>query len=294
MSELCDKVQYLDSLLDTERIISGDKNSAKDIKSYFKINRLAYRRFHSREGFMHFRVSADGAFSDSDIHYQPDAVSAYIPRYARVLELGSGQGANLRYLAERRPDCFFCGVDLLPAPVKGPRNLRVIQRDYSDLSNFPDNAFDALYAIETLVYSSQKDRVFQEAYRVLKPGGAFIAHDYALSRPYADLNPLTRKAVALISKGGAAALIESAEEWERLFTSNGFRREKVTDLSKETLPDLKRLQRKAERVLRRPNAAKAAFRVLPDQFVNNIILGYLGYDSCREGVILYKEWVFRK
>lgn len=295
MSELHEKVKRLETMLDIDRIIAGDRNSAKEIQSYFKINRLAYRSFHSREGFMHFRVSRDGAFSDDDVYYQPETVSAYIPPYSRVLELGSGQGANLLYLAGRRPDSYFCGVDLSPAPLaRAPRNLRVIRRDYSDLSNFPDNVFDTAYGIETIVYSSQKDKVFREVCRVLKPGGAFIVYDYALSRRYADFDPTTRKAIALISKGGAAALIESSEEWEDHFTSNGFRFENVTDLSAETLPDLQRLARKAGHILNHTGRTKAAFRVLPRQFTNNIILGYLGYDICREGVALYKEWIARK
>ena len=295
MSALSEKVQYLDSILDTERIISGEKNSVKNIESYYKVNHPAYRRYHSRAGFMHFRVTAGAALSDDDIRYQPDAVSAYVPARARVLELGSGQGANLRYLAERRPDSFFCGVELFPAKLKRPpRNLRVFKQDYADLSRFPDGAFDTVYAIESLVHSSDKDGVFREIRRVLKPGGAFVAYDYALSRPYEELDPAARKAVALISKGGAAAMIESAEEWERHFTSNGFRREKITDLSKETLPDLERLARTAGRVLNHPKRAKFLFRVLPKQFSNNIVLGYLGYDACREGVGYYLEWVFRK
>lgn len=294
MGRLQDKVERLDSMIDTQRVISGEKNSPKEIQSYFTLNRLPYRVFHSRDGFMHFRVTRNGTFSDDDIYYQPETISAYIPPFARVLELGPGQGANLRYLATRHPDSFFCGVDLSPAPLRHPpRNLRVLQQDYSDLSRFPDAAFDTAYAIETLVYSSQKEKVFQEVRRVLKPGGAFIVYDYALPRKYEDYDPLTQKAVSLISKGGAAALIESEEEWEAHFTANGFRRENITDLSAETLPDLKRLQHKAAHILNHPRRTKAVFRLLPAQFVNNIILGYLGYDACREGVIAYKEWIFR-
>ncbi len=36
------------------------------------------------------------------------------------------------------------------------------------------------------------------------------------------------------------------------------------------------------------------FWLLPEQFVSNIILGYLGYDSSNAGVCLYQEWVLRK
>ena len=294
MSELCEKMNYLETMLDTERIISGGRNSARELQSYFRINRFAYRRFHSREGFMHFRVSKNGAFSDDDIYYQPETVSGYIPPHARVLELGSGQGANLLWLAARHPDSFFCGVDLLPSKLRRPpRNLRVLQQDFNDLSNFPDNAIDVVYAIETIVCSAQKDRVFKEAYRVLKPGGAFVVYDYALSRKYEEYDPLTRKAIAITSLGTASAMIEPAERWEHYFTSNGFRREKSADLSEQVLPDLKRLEQRAGHILDYPNKTKFVFRVFPRKFTNNIIIGYLGYDACRENVGRYLEWICR-
>ena len=295
MSELCKKVNHLDAMLKTERIISGEFNSHRDIKLYYAINRLPYRLMHSGEGFMHFRVSKDGAFSDDDIYYQPETISAYIPPASRVLELGPGQGANLFYLAERHPDSYFCGVDLLPQKLKeAPSNLRVIERDYSDLSNFPDNAFDTAYAIETIVHSSEKDRIFKEVYRVLKPGGAFIVYDYALLRKYEEYGPTEQKAISLISKGASAAMIEPIERWENYFASNGFRREKSADLSEAVQPDLKRLTRKAGRILNHPNRTKFVFRVFPQQFTNNIIIGYLGYDACRENIIRYQEWIYRK
>lgn len=295
MSELCERVKRLDSMLNTDKILSGKFNSIRDIKLYYLINRIPYRRMHSREGFMHFHVSKDGTFSEDDIYYQPETISAYIPLRASVLELGPGQGANLLYLARHHPDADFCGVDLLPVKLKNaPPNLHVIKRDYSEMSNFPDGTFDVVYAIETIVHSSEKDSIFKEAYRVLKPGGTFIVYNYALSRPYDDFDPLTQKAVSLISKGGVSPVIEQAETWENYFLSNGFQRVKVTDLSRAIMPDLKRLQHKAERIMRHPVVAKAVFRILPWHFSNNIIIGYLGYDSFREGVILYKEWVFRK
>jgi sterol 24-C-methyltransferase len=162
------------------------------------------------------------------------------------------------------------------------------------MSNFPDNAFDAAYAIETIVHSSEKDGIFKEARRVLKPGGAFIVYDYALAHEYANYDPLTQKAIALISKGGVSALIEPEAAWRNLFTSNGFREEKAGDLSERILPDLKRLQRKSERVLNHPKRAKWAFRLSPSLFANNALIAYLLYDAVREGAILYKEWIFRK
>lgn len=295
-SGLEEKIRLLETLTDIKPLTEGTKNAPNDVRDYFRINRAAYRRFHSREGFMHFRVTKGDAPSERDIYYQPDAISKYIPDKARVLELGSGQGANLRYLGGLRPDAQFVGADLYPEPLKdAPSNISQVRGDYSSLPQFPDASFDVIFAIETIVYVSDKDRAFQEVRRLLKPSGAFIVYDYALKKPYESCRPLEQTAITLISKCGACAMIEPQSAWEDLFERHGFRRERVEDLSQETLPDLERLARKAGNVLEnRPKLAKTLFRLAPRHFTNNIIIGYLGFDSCKDGIIGYMEWAYRK
>ncbi len=180
----CGKKARLDSLLNLERIIDGDKNAPAQIRLYYQLNRLAYRRFHSRSGFMHIRVSKNGVYSDEDIFYQPDTVSGYLQRGFHVLELGPGNGSNMIRIARQHPDNKLIGVDLCPGkPRDLPSNARLLRRNYSDLSIFKDNSFDAVYAVETIVHCSEeeKDSVFQEVFRVLKPGGVFLNWDYALT-----------------------------------------------------------------------------------------------------------------
>lgn len=70
--------------------------------------------------------------------------------------------------------------------------------------------------------------------------------------------------------------------------------EKVTDHTQATLPDLKRLERMATKVLKHRLLTRLMFWLLPDQFVSNIILGYLGYDSGNAGILSYQEWILRK
>lgn len=296
-STLAEKTVRLDSLLNLNRVIDGDKNAPAQIQLYYQLNRLTYRRFHSRSGFMHFRVSKNGVYSDEDIFYQPDTVSSYLQPGFHVLELGPGNGANLVRLAKRHPDNKMIGVDLCPGkPRDLPSNARLLRRNYSDLSIFKENSFDVVYAVETIVHCSEaeKDSVFQEVYRVLKPGGVFLNWDYALTGPYESFPPLTQKAIALISKGAASAMIESADAWEQHFKQAGFLEEQTTDLSKEIMPDLKRLERKSHKVLDNPGRTRAMFRLFPSQMMNNVIVGYLGYDSFCEGIIGYKQWVYRK
>lgn len=244
---------------------------------------------------MHFRVTKGERMTDKDIYYQPDFVSGYIKSGSRVLELGFGQGANLRYLAKKHPDASFVGVDYLPAENDDfPSNVELIKADYSDLSMLKDGSFDVIFAVETIVYNTNKTSVFSEVRRLLSPDGVFIIYDYVLEKPFETYGPTDQDAISLISKCGASAMIETQEKWEEYLDVCGIRCEQINDISKETLPDLKRLALKAAGVLEgRPRAAKAMFMLSPRHFTNNVIIGYLGYDACRDGIMGYREWVCR-
>lgn len=289
------KIDEMGRFINLDRFIDGEKNSLKQIRSYFRINHWAYRRFHSQDGFMHFRISPNGYFTDEDVYFQPDSVSEFIKPGAVVMELGFGQGANLLYLARCHPEATFYGLDLLPYKKKDlPANVKTLAKDYSNLSEFADNSVDVIYAFETIVYCSDKVKVMKEFCRVLKPNGVFIVYDYALADELQTFDGPIQKAIALISKGGAAAMIESLAAWNDHFEKAGLKLETSVDYVRQTLPDLKRLERKADKIMKRPWLARVMFWLLPDQFVANIILGYLGYDAGNAGIGGYQKWVCRK
>lgn len=290
------KVKAMGEYLNLDKFIEGEKNSLEQIRSYFKINDWAYRRFHSQDGFMHFRISQNGCFTDEDVYYQPDTVSEFIKPGNVVMELGFGQGANLLYLAHSHPDASFIGIDLSPLKddKEVPDNVSLYEQDYSSLSRFADNSVDVMYAFETVVHNTDKEKIYREVYRVLKPNGVIVVFDYALARRLETYDADMQKALALISKGGAAAMIESLEELNTHYTNCGLTIERCVDHTRATFPDLKRLERKAAKVLEHRTLAKLLFWLLPDQFVSNIILGYLGYDSGNAGLGTYREWVLRK
>lgn len=289
------KIDAMAKFLNLKKITQGEKNSLEQIRSYFKINDWAYRHFHSQDGFMHFRISSSGCFTDEDVYYQPDCVSKFIKPNDVVMELGFGQGANLLYLAHCHTDARFIGIDLSPLKKTDvPENVTTYQQDYSNLSQFADNSVDVIYAFETIVHNTDKEKIYREVCRVLKPNGVVIVFDYALSAKFETYDSHIQEVIALLSKGGAAAMIESLEELNEHYTNCGLMIEESIDHTRETLPDLKRLERKAAKILERPMLAKLMFWLLPDQFVSNIILGYLGYDSGNAGIGSYQEWVLRK
>ena len=289
------KIDEMSKYINLKKFMEGEKNSLDQIRSYFKINHWAYRHYHSQDGFMHFRISKNGCFSDEDIYHQPDSISEFIKDGDTVIELGCGQGANLIYLAHCHPKSKFLGFDLQPRKkIDMPENVTIYEQDYSSLSQIPDQSVDVVYAIETLVYCSDKEKVFREVWRVMKPGAVLIVYDYASKDRFETYDPQIQQAITLISKGGAAALIESLGEWNDHFANCGFETVRITDYAENILPDLKKLEHHANRAMTRPWLAKLEFALLPDQFVSNIILGYLGYDACKSGIGAYPEWVLKK
>lgn len=288
------KIDEMAKFINLDRFIQGEKNSIEQIRSYFKINEWAYKHYHSQDGFMHFRVAKNGCFTDEDVYYQPDTASKFIKAGDVVVELGYGRGANLLYLAHCHPDTRFIGYDLYPLKTKDvPANVTTYQQDYSSLSQIEDNSVDMLYAFETIVHNTDKEKIYREVYRVLKPGGVVLIYDYALSARFETFDPHIQKAIAL-TKSAASPMIESLEELNAHYANCGLKLEQCTDLTRETLPDLKRLERKAAKIMKRPKLARLMFWLLPEQFLCNIILGYLGYDSANANIGSYKEWVLRK
>ncbi|MBO4839887.1 MAG: class I SAM-dependent methyltransferase [Bacteroidaceae bacterium] len=289
------KMQKMERLINLDKFTKGEKNSLKQIRSYYKINEWAYKHYHSQDGFMHFRISSNGCFTDEDIYYQPDTVSAYIKPGDVVMELGFGQGANLLYLAHSHPEASFIGVDLAPLNKKDiPQNVTTYQQDYSSLAQFEDNSVDVLYAFETVVHNTDKEKIYREVCRVLKPGGVVIVFDYALTDKLETYDPVVQKAIIVTSKGGAAAIFESLQELNAHYENSGLKLEKCTDHTRAILPDLKRLERKATKILKRPLLTKLLFWLMPDAFVANIAIGYIAYDSASAGIGSYREWILRK
>ena len=47
--------------------------------------------------------------------------------------------------------------------------------------SFPDNSFDAVYAIEATVHAPKLEGVYGEIFRVLKPGGVFGVYEWLMT-----------------------------------------------------------------------------------------------------------------
>jgi len=149
-----------------------------------------------------------------------------LPSGARILDIGAGYGGSARYLAREHG---FRVTALNLSEVENERDremnreqgldhlIEVLDGDFENLP-FKDDAFDAVWSQDAILHSGDRERVFEEVDRVLKPGGHFVFTDI-LQQPDidpADLQPVYER-IHLDSLGSEQAYDQYADElgWQK-------------------------------------------------------------------------------
>lgn len=108
-----------------------------------------------------------------------------LSKESHVLDIGSGLGGPARTLAEEY-GCHVTGVDLTQVfcdaaqALSGWVNLAdrvTFQQGDATKLPFEDDQFDAAMTIHVAMNIREKDKVYEEARRVLKPEGVFAVYD---------------------------------------------------------------------------------------------------------------------
>lgn len=143
-----------------------------------------------------------------------------------VLDLGSGGGIDVLLSAKRvGPTGKAYGLDMTGEMLAlanenkrkaGVENVEFLKGEIENIP-LPDSSVDVIISNCVINLSANKDRVLQEAFRVLKPGGRFAVSDVVTK---GGMPPEIRKSVLLWVGCVAGALAE--DDYKSKLASAGF------------------------------------------------------------------------
>lgn len=296
------KVSTLSKLFDVGKISHLEVSHPTKIASYYKTNKLAYKLFHSKTNFIHVGLSENNKYYEKDLYKQAEIIESYFDKNTKnVLEIGCGKGKNLAFLASRNPNIKFYGIDLeggqtdvAVSKSKSLDNLHIEYGDFHNLSQLKDKEFDIVFVVEALCHSTNKEKVANEVHKILKQEGLFIVFDGYLGVEIDSLDNYTSLVCKLVEKGMVVDKFENYNAVKSKILKQGFNLKKEIDYSKNILPTLYRFERLTNFAFNLGIFSKILIKVLPSNFTNNGISGYLMPDLIKTGIAKYYLSVFRK
>lgn len=166
------------------------------------------------------------------------AAAAGIELGSRVCDVGCGYGATARWLAENI-GAHVTGLTLSEAQAEyarqrpiseGALSPEILVRDWLD-NDLPDDHFDAVVAIESTTHMPQRQRVFSQMARVLKPGGRLVTCVWMTSE--APSRSSIKYLLEPICREGKLAGMGSLSENQNWIETAGFTAVTVEDLSQQ-------------------------------------------------------------
>lgn len=149
-----------------------------------------------------------------------------------VLDLGSGAGFDCFLAADKvGPAGRVIGVDMTPEMIEKARSIAAkdnfmnVEFRLGEIENLPvaDDTVDVVLSNCVINLSVDKERVFREIYRVLKPGGRVVISDIALIQ---ELPEKVQNSVAAYVGCVAGAYL--LDEYKQLVEASGLRDAKIT------------------------------------------------------------------
>lgn len=277
--EIEDRLQVMGKYFDLDALRGKDTDN-QAVEKYYRKSDFFYKLVHGQGGrAIHMGLSEDECFHKDDFLAQARFVGSLLDRPSmEILEVGAGRLFNTKYLAKTFPGCHFTALDLPDRNFlknRVPSNVQLREGDYNDLSVFPENSFDLVFGVETICYAEDKEHVFKEIHRVLKPGGRLVIFDVYESKSQQEMTELERRASAVTL---AAMCITTKDHYIgdiRRYLETSFSEVQVADVTQKVRPTLRRLDRICCFYFMHPRFIRFTQKHFPADANMNSIAGWL-------------------
>lgn len=163
----------------------------------------------------------------------------------RVLDAGCGVGGSAIFLSSTY-GCTVTGITLSDRQVAAANGfaaergvsdrVRFAQQDYTS-TDFADNTFDLVWAVESMQTATNKHDFFREMSRVLRPGGTLLIADVFKMGNWAITDTPVMQTML---NGWAMSDILSVDHLEKQAASTGFTKPKFVDVTAEVRRSVRR------------------------------------------------------
>jgi sterol 24-C-methyltransferase len=152
---------------------------------------------------------------------------------AKILDIGCGRGRVAQHVASLTKGNVL-GVNIDPDQLESARRFAMSKGSANrcdfqavDLNDLPlpfkDNSFDAIYQIQVFSLAKNFDKLWQELYRIVKPGGRIVCLDWLKLSKYNPNNPHHANLMQRIKPLIGAIGTLSAEEYAESMKKAGFK-----------------------------------------------------------------------